>query len=104
MPRKNKKSWARGSTDCDCVGNNAAFTCPHCKRVCIVSAKQHLHPTPMTYPGAKPNSPPRDRWFDGKRECDCGKSTFEVHVSPEGYAPTKPGDPPVQQSAWMEYD
>lgn len=89
-----KKRWTSRSTDCDFVGNNAAFTCPHCKRLLIVSAKAHPHPKPVRYGK-------RNRWFDGRRECPCGGSILEVHVSPARYVPKAKGDPPIQHKAWI---
>jgi hypothetical protein len=60
-----KKPYSPSDPEMDYVGNNAAFTCPHCRKVFIVSAA--VHPTPGGTQG-----------HDGQRRCPCGKSTGNV--------------------------
>jgi len=75
-----KKQWRAGASDMDYVGNNAAFTCPACAQVFLVSAA--LHPTPGGQQGR-----------DGRRKCPgCGKS--EGNVS---------GGAKSAGSAWIDY-
>ena len=79
-----------GCKDCDFEGNNAAFTCPECGKVYLVSAWEH--------------NPPDADWvqgFDGRRSCpnpDCGHSTATVHTGQ-----TKAGDATrFPRGAWVE--
>lgn len=60
------KQWAATDPDSAYEGNNAAFVCPHCKHVFIISAA--IHPTKGGTQGR-----------DGQRACpSCGKSTGHV--------------------------
>jgi len=74
------KQWSAGAKDMDYVGNNAAFTCPACGRVFLVSAA--IHPTPDGQQG-----------HDGRRKCPwCSKS--EGHVA---------GGAKSGGAAWIDY-